>query len=261
MRIEEAVVDGTDVPIDAAVRLGPAARRLALRYTGIDLSNGAALRFRYRLDGFDTTWTDVGGQRIASYTRLGAGRYRFRVSGRTVAGDWSSPEAMLDVIVLPPLYRRPWFVAASALLLAVLLWGAHRAVLRARLDAMVKERSRLAREIHDSLLQGFGGIALQLHAASSKLDLSPAQRPVLDRVLSLIDRTLTQARDAVWDIRVPGSRDADLPAAVQDAATRILADTPAKVSVITRGRSRPLGAETRTEALRIVEEALTNVGR
>jgi signal transduction histidine kinase len=258
MRIEAALVDGGPVAAGGAVTLGPGARRLALRYTGIDLTHGPEVRFRHRLDGFDTAWAEAGGQREATYTRLAPGRYRFRVTGRTEAGGWSADEASLDVVVLPPLYRRAWFVALSVLTLAAVLWSAHRAVLRARLEAMGEERARLAREIHDSLLQGFGGIALQLHVASVRLGLSEAQRPVLDRVLTLVDRTLAEARDAVWELRRPGAREPDLRAAAEDAARRIFADAPTQVRVVVAGRPRPLRADVRAEALRIVEEALTN---
>jgi signal transduction histidine kinase len=258
MHVEEVLVDGVRVGAPPGLTLGPAVRRLEVRYTGVDLTYGPAVRFRHRLDGFDTAWTDAAGQRVVSYTRLGAGRYRFRVTGRTGTGAWSPAEATLDVLVLPPLYLRGWFLVLGALAFALLLWGIHRTVLHVRVDAITRERARLAREIHDSLLQGFGGIALQLHAASARLALSPAQQPVLGRILSLIDRTLTDARDVVWEIRLQGTRERDLLAACEDAARRIFADTATAVQVRSRGRRRWLLPEIRAESLRVIEEALTN---
>ncbi|GJG89765.1 hypothetical protein tb265_49460 [Gemmatimonadetes bacterium T265] len=261
LHVEQVTADGATVAPAGVHTLGPGVRRLELHYTGVDLTNGAAVRFRYRLDGFDTAWVDAGTQRVASYTRLAPGRYRFRVAGRGGAGGWSPEVAAVDVLVEPPLYQRPWFAAAAVLAAALALWAGHLAALRTRSDAVRDERSRLAREIHDSLLQGFGGIALQLHAAAARLALPPAQQALLDRVLSLADRTLTQARAAVWDIRGTDDAALDLPADCADAARRILGDATIAVRVETRARPRPLARAAHAEVLRIVEEALTNVRR
>ena len=154
LHVEQATVDGAAVPFGQPPTLGPGARRLELRYTGVDLTNGPAVRFRYRLDGFDTAWTDAGTQRVASYTRLAPGHYRFRVAGRDGGGAWNLTVAALDVVVEPPVYQRPWFVAAAALAVALALWTTHLAALRTRSHAIRDERSRMAREIHDSLLAG-----------------------------------------------------------------------------------------------------------
>ncbi|QJR34074.1 sensor histidine kinase [Gemmatimonas groenlandica] len=258
MHIEQILVDGSTVP-SGAFTLDPAARRLELRYTGVDLSNGPGVLFRFRLDGYDTTWVDAGAQRVASYTRLAAGNYRFRVTGRASNGGWSTAEAVADFEVLAPLYRRPWFLVAAGVALAIALFGAHRSVLYTRSVAIREERSRMAREIHDSLLQGFSGIALQLQAASTRLALSGAQQPLLDRILSLIDQTLAQARDSVFDIRHPSVVQEDFVKACNGAAERILANSGTEFRVVLRGRTRRLSPVTHAESLRIVEEALTNV--
>lgn len=257
--IEQLLVDGSPLPTSGSPTLGAEAQRVELRYTGVDLSNGPGLRFRYRLDGFDTAWVDAGPQRVASYTRLGAGAYRFRVSARAGNGGWSPAESTAEFLVLAPLYRRPWFMGLSTLLAALLLWSAHHARLRTRSAAIQAERSRMAREIHDSLLQGFGGIALQLHAASTRLALRPEQQPLLDRVLALIDRTLTQARATVWEMRLDDSGVTDLSVDCAAAADRILADSEIAVRVVQHGRTRRLSPEGRAACLRITEEALTNV--
>jgi signal transduction histidine kinase/ligand-binding sensor domain-containing protein len=259
IHLEQVALDGAVVPLARTLTLAPSVRRLEIRYTGVDLSNGPAVRFRYRLDGFDTTWTDAGMQRVASYTRLASGRYHFRVAARGGDGSWSADVATIEVVVEPPLYRRLWFIALVAALILLALWAAHRASLRARSDAIRDERSRLAREIHDSLLQGFGGIALQLHAASARLALPSAQQSMLDRILLLADRTLTQAREVVWDIRLPGLSTVELQADCSDAALRILGDGATVTRVEVHGLRRMLDRTTQAEALRIVEEALTNV--
>ena len=261
MHLEQLNLDGTlwPPPVDSSVTIGPGVRRLEIRYTGVDLANGPGVRFRYRLDGFDTGWTDVGAQRRAVYTRLAPGRYRFRVIGRAAGGEWSPTEAAMDIVVGPPFYLRVSFLATVLAIVLAFLWSAHRTVLLTRSAAIRDERSRLAREIHDSLLQGFGAIALQLHAASARLSLQPSEQSVLDRILGLVDQTLRHAREIVWDIRTPGAAGADLSAECDDAAARILATTDTRARVTCRGRARRLSRRVQTEALRVIEEALTNI--
>ncbi len=259
MQIEELLIDGASAPLSGTIELSPGARRLEIRYTGADLTDGPHVRFRYQLEGFDTAWTDVGTQRTASFTKLDAGSYRFRVAGRTANGAWSTNEASVSFQVVAPIYRRWWFTAGVAGLAALLLWSAHLGRLATKSAAIRDERSRLAREIHDSLLQGFGGIALELHAATARLDLLPAQQQPLDRVLSLIDRTLAQARNVVWDIRQADATPGNFIAACEDAGQRILDGTEIAFRVESNGQPRQLPPPLQSECVRIVEEALVNV--
>ncbi len=258
MHIEEVYLDGTRTPLAPTVTLAPGIRRVEIRYTGVDLANGPGVRFGYRLDGFDTGWTNAGAQRAAAYTRLAPGHYRFRVIGRAAGGAWSPSEATVSLVVEAPFYRRAWFVVLMTSLAALTLWSVYYVLLATRTAAIRDERSRLAREIHDSLLQGFGAIALQLHVTSARLGLSSSQQPLLDRVLSLIDRTLSHAREVVWDMRLPGVATTDLATECDDAARRIVADTRMSAHVTTHGRPRHLSRAVQTESLRIVEESLTN---
>ncbi|MBK8002592.1 MAG: hypothetical protein IPK12_01325 [Gemmatimonadetes bacterium] len=259
IHLEEVWVDGAPVPRTDPLVLAPGARRVELRYTGVDLTDGPAVRFRHQLEGYDTTWTDVGARRTVSYTGLPPGTYHFRVTGRAGRGDWHPAGASLALVVEAPLWRRTWFIAAALLAAAATLWTLHRARLQARTDAIREERTRLAREIHDSLLQGFGGISLQLHAVAARLPLAAGERSAMDRVLQLLDGTLTQARAAVWDMRLPGGATLPLAVEVEAAAARALAEGPTAVTVTTQGRPRALSPACHSEALRIVEEALANV--
>lgn len=257
--VEEIVVDGASQAPTRSLTIGPGRPNLEFRYSGVSLSSPEDVTFRYRLENLDDHWVEPGTRRVAYYSRLPAGRYRFLVTAANRNGTWNPVEAAMEVDVLAPLYLRPWFLGAMLLAVALALWLTHRAVLRTRSDAIRDERSRLAREIHDSLLQGFGGIALQLHAASARLALSPTQQPMLDRVLVMVDRTLKQAREAVWDIRPSEPVRADFAVECADAARNALEGSTTDIRVITRGGARPLSPASRTECLRIIEEALTNV--
>jgi ligand-binding sensor domain-containing protein/signal transduction histidine kinase len=255
----EILVDGATMSPARSLEVGPGRPNVEFRYGAVSLSSPDNVTFRYRLEHFDEHWVEPGTRRVAYYSRLPAGRYRFVVTAANRDGTWNPAEASMDVVVLAPLVARPWFLAVMSFVLALSLWAAHRTVLRTRSAAIREERSRLAREIHDSLLQGFGGIALQLHAASTRLSLSPAQQPTLDRVLTMIDRTLKQAREAVWDIRLQENSSADLVIDCEQAAPRAVAGCDTEVRVIATGRQRRLSHTVRTECLRIVEEALSNV--
>ena len=219
------------------------------------------MTFRYRLDGLDDQWVETGTRRVAYFSRLSAGTYKFFVTAANRDGVWNPNAATMQFVVLAPLYLRPWFLALMFVLLTASLLTTHRAVLRTRSLAIRDERSRLAREIHDSLLQGFGGIALQLHAVSARLAPDSTQRPALDRILATIDRTQKQAREAVWDIRPSETVLASFVLECEEAASRKLADCKTQARVVVLGRTRRLSSATRTECLRIVEEALTNIAK
>lgn len=257
--IDEAFVDGTRKSDLDSLVIEPGSRRIDIRYTGVDLTHGPDVRFRYRLDGFDPDWIDAGTQRVASYTRLAPGTYKFRVSAKDVRGQWSPTEASISLRVLAPFYLTAWFIGLVILSLTLVLWMYHRAALRIRGAAIMEERTRLARDIHDSLLQGFGGIALQLHAVDQRLGTHSPERASLDRILGLVDRTLTDARKVVWDIRLPNEAD-DLAASLQLSAHRILADTGAVVNFApAQGTTYELSLSVRQQCLAMVEEALVNV--
>jgi ligand-binding sensor domain-containing protein len=171
VHIERVGVDGVAMRLDAPITISPAARRVEFRYTGVSLNDGPGVRFRYRLDGFDTTWVNAGAARAASFTRLSPGRYRFRVMARAADGPWSASSEGIAFRVLPPFYETWWFVASVVIgLVAVFTVALHArtAVLEGRFAAVLAERTRLAREIHDTLLQGFTGVALALRAATRR---------------------------------------------------------------------------------------------
>lgn len=257
--IDEVASDGVRLADLTKLVVEPETRRIDIRYTGVDLTHGPDVRFRYRLDGFDPDWIDAGTQRVASYTRLAPGTYRFRVSARDVRGQWSAQESGVTLQVLAPFYLKAWFIGLVVLILTLVLWMYHRAALRIRGAAILDERTRLARDIHDSLLQGFGGIALQLHAVDQRMGAQSPEKATLDRILSLVDRTLTDARKVVWDIRLPTEAD-DFAASIQLSAHRILADTGTAVDVVcTPGATYELAADVRSQCRSIIEEILVNV--
>ncbi len=262
VHVEQVLIDGIGAAIDRPLVIGPRVRRLEFDYTGVSLRDGPRVRFRYRLDGFDTAWVDAGAARTASYTNLGPGRYRFHVAARALDGPWNLAEAELALRITPPFYRTPWFVIGSLILAALAVAAALRArtrVLEMRFAAVLAERARLAREIHDTLLQGFTGVALSLRAATRHLDASGVPTKPLDDVLALAQRTLADARRAVQDLREPAQADEPFPVALESAVRQAVAGTTLALEWSMLGRPRPLGSDVEDALLRISQEALANV--
>jgi signal transduction histidine kinase/ligand-binding sensor domain-containing protein len=261
VHIERVTVDGVAAPDGMPLTVGPGARRVEFEYTAVSLREGLHMRFRYRLGGFDTTWVDAGASRTASYTNLSPGRYQFSVAARPADGPWSANGAATAFRVLPPFYLTPWFLIAAVIAAVVTVAAALQArtrVLEARFAAVLAERTRLAREIHDTLLQGFAGVALSLRAATRRLNAPADYTKPLDDVLTLAQRTIADARQAVWDLRAPALAEGSFPTALESAARQTLDASGLELEWTVSGRQRALSPDVESVLLRTAQEALTN---
>jgi signal transduction histidine kinase/ligand-binding sensor domain-containing protein len=263
--IEELLIDGATVPVSDRLTVPAGAQRLELRYTGVDLQAGDAVRFQYRLDGFDPDWIDAGDSRTISYTNLAPGQYRFSVRARSAAGLSSEQPATLAVTFVPPFYKTGWFIAAVTLAVLGGVWLAYRArarVVRARFDAVLAERSRVAREMHDTLLSGVAGVALRLDVASGRdpRQMPPALASELADLRDVVHQMLQDARRAVGDLRLSTSGD-DLNALVHKEAQRIFAASGMEVAITCDGQPPSYQPEVQAHIVKIVQEALTNARR
>ncbi len=268
--IEALSVDERAIPLDSAANGLPAGSyRSQLQFTATSLLVPSRVRFRYRLEGAEKTWAEATGlQRTATYTRLAPGSYTFHVQASNDDGVWNSVGSTLAFRVLPAWYQTWWAMAGGVLLIAGAAAGAAWGVARmrqsrseARLHAMMEERSRMAREIHDTLLQGFTGVTLQLHALKSKIGQSPQTLTAgMERLLELSDATLRSARQAVWEMRPPDLENANLAAAL-GAALQRTADGWPTVRYDVVGTPRRLEPEMETAILRIAIEAATNAAK
>jgi signal transduction histidine kinase/ligand-binding sensor domain-containing protein len=260
--IEEMWIDGARAPLSDRVSIPAGVKRLELHYTGVDLRAGEAVRFQYRLEGFDPGWMDGGTKRTISYTNLEPRAYRFVVRARSAAGLTSETPATLSVVVLPPFYRTSWFIGMVTMVSIVGIWVAHRArerVVRARFEAVLAERSRVAREMHDTLLSGVAGVALRLDVASSR---APHEQPSalaseLAEMRDVMHRMLQDARRAVGDLRRPLS-DADLSSLLENEARRTLAGSGIELVTTCDGQPPTYPPEVQAQILRIIQEALIN---
>jgi two-component sensor histidine kinase/streptogramin lyase len=260
--IERATVDGADINLSDKAELPPGKERYEFYYTALSLIAPEKIRFRYRLEGYDSDWVDAENGRIASYTRIPPGNYTFRVLASNNDGVWNESGAAISLYLRPYFYQTYWFYALCALVVGLVGLGLYRLRvrrIRARFAAVLEERNRMAREIHDTLAQGFVGIALQLQALERALPSAPetaAQH--LSLAQSMVTHSLNEARRTVWDLRAQALESNDLPTALTESANQMTRGTPVVAEVVVHGTTRRLSAQIENHALRIAQEALTN---
>jgi signal transduction histidine kinase/ligand-binding sensor domain-containing protein len=258
--IEEVRVGGQRVETTATT-LGIGPRDLQVRYTAPGFASEPS--FRYRLDGKDTDWVDAGTTRSLLYPRLEAGRYELHVQARYRDGSWGPDGARLSFALRPPFYRSWWFLAGTAAALALLLALAHRLRLsqaRAGLHAVMAERARIARDIHDTLAQAFVATSVQLECLDQALedgDRSTIARH-LENARRMVRESLDEARRSVWVLR-PRALDRGLPAALEALAGGASGETEVDLEVV--GTPRALPPLVEANLLRLAQEAVANAYR
>ena len=252
--------DGRTVDLLAPARLAPGSGSVQFRYVGIHLDAAERVRYSYKLEGLDKNWVRAGVRRTASYNSLGHGSYRFVV--RAEAPDAPPVETSFAFEMLPHFYETLWFRFACAMPLLGSVWVAYRLRLRRignRFALVLEERARLAREIHDTLAQGFVGISSQLDAVAMCMpeDDSPA-RKYLTIAQRMARHSMTEARRSVMDLRASILDEHDLGAALQSGSQMWTAGTGVEVEVSVTGRTGTLPQEMEQHLLRIAQEAVTN---
>lgn len=267
MAIERFSVDDQPQPESNSTPLKIAAgsRRFVFDYAALSFSAPGKVRFRYKLDGFDHAWIDAGTQRSAWYTNLPPGHYTFEVMATNNDGLWSAQPASLAFQLRPWFYQTIWFYLLLAFLLALLGYGIYLWRLRhveSRFNAVLAERNRIAREIHDTLAQGFVAVSVQLQIAGRMLAQSAdAARPHLDQAQELVRTGIDDARRAIWELRSQNAENRDLASQLLQMAERIASPAGIKTQVEVHGTYRPLSPRTESELLRIAQEAVTNTVR
>ena len=259
LALADVVSGGVHFAFNQPVQLPPESDRLQIRYTGIHLSAPERVQYFHRLDGLDRDWVRAGSRRLINYNSLGHGRYRFHVRAEIPGGP--SSEQSFSFEVLPKYYETIWFRALGVALLAAIGFGAFRlrmSQIRSRFALVLEERARLAREIHDTLAQGFVGISAQLDAvAISMPEGESTARTYLDMARRMARHSLTEARRSVMDLRASMLDGQDLGSALESGTKMWAAGSGVSVEVAVEG-SRDLPEETEQHLLRIAQEAVTN---
>ncbi len=291
--IEHFSVDDADLlqgPHSSEVTAGGTTRidaghlRFQFDYAGLSFSAPQKVRYQYMLEGFDHDWNDAGTRRTAYYTNIPPGPYRFRVradfgessspsalnSPKNEAGapSYAAPEATLSFELLPHFYQTWWFrillIALGAALIGLVF---RRRVLRVEREfrAVMAERNRIAREIHDTLAQGYVGISLQLEILGQLLthNRPDAAARLLTSTQELVREGLDDARQSIWALRSQDAAENTLPIRLKRLVEQAQSDGGEALTsnLEIHGAFRALSADTEKEILRIAQESIHNVKR
>lgn len=264
VRIESISGDGQR--FDPATRTFEPAQgsHLHVRFNALTLTDPTRVRFRYRLVDYDHGWVDAGASREAAFLNLPPGRYRFVVEASNGDGIWAGG-ATSEFGIAPMFYQTTWFSVFCAGLVALVVAGAwqYRVQQVRRQFAMVlAERIRMSREIHDTLLQGLAGLALEVDDLSHNLEgAKPGAR---ERVLAMrrrVETYLREARLSIFDLRSPDLASKDLPQALREIGQRIIGDRPVKFDVSVTGAPQRCPPRVKEQLLLIGQEAVNNAVR
>jgi signal transduction histidine kinase/ligand-binding sensor domain-containing protein len=250
-------------------RLPPLVRDLMIDYTAPSLVVPEKVRFRVKLEGWDRDWKDAGNDRKALYSNLPPRKYRFRVMACNNSGVWNEAGTFLDFSIAPAYYQTTWFQATCVAALVLLLWALYQLRLRqlARqfnltLDARVGERTRIARDLHDTLLQSFQGLLMRFQAVSNELAEGELKQE-LDEAIDRATGAITEGRDAVQGLRSSVVERNDLAAALGTLGKELAgpASQPPEFTMQVEGAARDLHPILRDEVYRVAGEALRNAFR
>jgi signal transduction histidine kinase len=256
------------------LRLPHEQNTFSLGFSALSYRNPATTRYRYKLEPLESTWHEVGSdERLATYATLPARAYTFQVQASVSRGVWSEPGVRLEMEILPPLWRTAWFEALCAAVALTLVWALYRArvyqlarVFNAQLEGRVDERMRVARELHDTLLQSFHASLIQMQAARDLFLRRPEQAAHnLDDAIGMAAGAISEGRGAIQELRSESAQD-DLAKVLTAAGQELAHSQELKESSVTfrvevEGERQPLKPLLGDEVSRIARELLRNAFR
>ena len=260
--IESVEADGNDVSLKSHTRIPPGRGRLEINYTAPSLRAPEHIRFKYMLKGFDNQWTNASTRRVAYYTNLPPGNYEFKVVAYYNDAPNEMSEASFPFTWEARFYRTLWFDALVVLLIAGAVWvglRVHLAQTKARYAAVLAERSRLAREMHDTVIQGCVGVSTLLEAVSSMPEPSSSTgQSLLTHAREEIRQTLNEARLAIWNMRYTSMEAEGLVSGLRHLARNFSAEKEVNVRTEVSGTPFYLEPQASSNLLLIAREAVRN---
>ncbi len=246
-----------------SVQLAAGSTNISIAFAAMGLRMPEGVEVRYRLEGQDAAWINPGTRRQAFYTNLEPGTYRFQIVAANEDGIWDKKGSILEFNIAPTFAQSVWFKMLLVLLLALLVAAGYflrvrrvTARLQSGFEVRIAERERIARELHDTLLQGFQGLLLQFKAVTKQLPEDHRVRQPLDRALYRAQQALVDGRERVQELR-PHEGPNDLADALLRRASEVIGESP-RVCLVQEGTARQLHPLVREELERIVEEAVRN---
>ena len=266
VQIEQFVADRkTYDSISGLLRLPPLIRDLQIDYTALSLVAPEKILFRYKLEGRDRDWQDAGNRRQVFYNDLAPGNYRFSVIASNNSGVWNETGDYVDFTIAPAYYQTAWFRISVVLLFLFVLGALYQLrlrqvarVVRARMEERLEERERIARDLHDTLLQSVQGLILKFHAVSKQIPADMPAHNALEKTLDHADQVLAEGRDRIRNLRVHSASLSDLPAAFRSVAEETSEGRDAIFKTVVEGHVRELHPLVLEECYCIGREAIIN---
>lgn len=263
--IEKMLVDNQAVDLNHEIRLEAGKEKFEFHYTAPSFVIPQKVRFNYRLEGFDKSWQEAGTRRVAYYTNIYPGRYRFQVIACNQNGVWNEQGASISFYLPPFFYQTIWFYLLCLFAVAVISWVIYRSHvkrIKTEFSLVMKERSRIAREIHDTLAQGFVGIGMQIEAAIKKSIDSPVKSMEhLYLAQKLTQNCLDESYCSLWNLRVENYDYQDVVFILTENLKELTKGTLIEISVIVEGKNKVIEESIQRNILRIGREAIMNAIR
>jgi signal transduction histidine kinase/ligand-binding sensor domain-containing protein len=269
--VQTISADGSPVPVEGPVHIPGGDRRVTFGFAGLSLSVPELVRFRYRLDKYDSQWSEPTSVREAGYTNLAPGTYRFRVIASNPDGAWNGAEAAIAFQV-DPLWWQTWWlrtcalIACGGVIFAYLRFRMQRLASRLNLqfEERLAERTRIARDLHDTLLQSFQGLMFRFQAARNMLPRRPDEAmQTLDRAIERTEQAIAEGRDAIHNLRASTSITNELAQSMTALGKEMSEDSQGSAAfhVVVEGSPRDLHPILRDEIYAIAREAVRNAFR
>jgi len=267
LAITSMVYDGHLVRDPVSLTLPAAPSTIEICFAALSFADPKTVSVRYMLEGYDAAWIDPGTRLQAFYTNLPPGGFRFRVIAANAAGAWNREGGALSFEIPPTFFQSSWFLALRVAVTLLCLWLAYRlrmaqvaSRIRTRLEERMGERERIARELHDTLLQSVQGLVLRFQSVANRLPPGESSRAQLELALKSADEVIVEGRNRVRGLRA-GANSGDPLANPQELADAAGFDPPVPIRVVVEGRPRQVHPLVAAEIRRIAGEALFNIAR
>jgi ligand-binding sensor domain-containing protein/signal transduction histidine kinase len=263
--IESVVADHHEYRVQRPLRIPPLTRGLEIDYTALSMAVPQRVRFRYRLEGHDADWQDVGTRRQAYYNDIPPGRYRFRVIACNSSGVWNEVGDVIELDLAPAWFQTTQFRAAVILAALMIAWAVYRlrlrqisTALRLRFNERLDERTRLARDLHDTLLQTIQGSKLAADEALNAADVQIKHRQSLEKLAHWLGRAVEEGRAALNALRYSRADTQDFIGALRIAVDDSMVDSRMQSTFDVSGTPKDMQPIVRDEVYRIAFEAIRN---
>jgi ligand-binding sensor domain-containing protein len=268
VRLESTLAGGKRVDLQAAPEIAAGNKIVTFNFAGTSLSNPERTRFRYKLDGSDRDWSNAVTLRQVTYTNLGPGSYHFHIMASSGEGLWNGPETIIPFTIARAYWQTWWFrgLCITVVLLGMIVLYRLRIYfltrqLNVRFQERLAERTRIAQDLHDTLLQGVLSASMQLDVAEDQVPENSPAKPLLKRVLQLMGQVTEEGRTALRGLRTTPSDNLSLEKAFSRMRQELGVSEKIGYRVVAQSATRPLRPLIRDEVYRIGREALVNAFR